>query len=168
MGIQNTAASLEDLTNAIVSCGNLLMREASRLFKPLKLSPAQFNVLHLLHLRGDGLRPSDIAQSLVVDPASMTYLMDTLEKRGWIQRGDDPKDRRVYRILLTKAGREMHDQAAKLYHTALQGTAARLAGDHDAKALLKLLTALPVAAQASTEEVLNATPKPAPKRAKSR
>jgi DNA-binding MarR family transcriptional regulator len=168
MGIQNTVASLEDLTNAIVSCGNLLVREASRLFKPLKLSPAQFNVLHLLHLRGDGLRPSDIAQSLVVDPASMTYLMDTLEKRGWIQRGDDPKDRRVYRILLTKPGREMHDQAAKLYHAALASTASRLTGEHDAKAFQKLLTALPTAAAAATEDVLSTAPKPAAKRAKSR
>jgi len=168
MGIQTNAASLEDLTNAIVSCGNLLVREAARLFKPFKLSPAQFNVLHLLHLRGDGLRPSDIAQSLVVDPASMTYLMDTLEKRGWIQRGDDPKDRRVYRILLTKPGREMHDQAAKLYHAALTGTASRLAGDHDSKAVQKLLAALPVAAAAATEDILSAAPKPTHKRPKSR
>jgi len=168
MGIQTTASSLEDLTNEIVSCGNLLVREAARLFKPFKLSPAQFNALHLLHLRGDGLRPSDIAQSLVVDPASMTYLIDTLEKRGLIQRGDDPKDRRVYRIQLTKAGRELHDQTAKLYHAALAGTAAQLGGEHDPKALLKLLTALPVAAQAATEETLNSSLKPAMKRAKTR
>ena len=45
----------------------------------------------------------------------MTGLLDRLEKIGWVRRTDDPADRRVYRVVLTPAGRALWGKIAPLY-----------------------------------------------------
>ena len=145
---------LEDLTNLVIRIGDHLVREAARLFKTKGITPAQFNVLHLLHIRGDGLRPSELSELLVVDPASATYLMDQMEKRGWILRTDDPGDRRAYRIVRTKAGREKHTEVQPLYEKGLAELSRRVGRAGEVKVALSLLALLPGAVTASTEALL--------------
>jgi DNA-binding MarR family transcriptional regulator len=38
-----------------------------------------------------------------------------LEKSGWVRRTDDPADRRVYRVVLTPAGRALWSKVTPLY-----------------------------------------------------
>ena len=108
------------LTNAVVTAANTLLREAGRLFKPFGLTAAHFNVLNLLHDVPDGLRPSDLAREMVVDPSSTTYVLDRMESSGWIRRVDDRSDRRVRRVRLTPAGRALHARVALHYEAALR------------------------------------------------
>lgn len=108
------------LTNAIISSGNVLLREAGRLFKPHEISAAQFNVLTLLADAPQGLRQSVIAQQLVVDPSSTTYVVDLMESREWVKRVADGEDRRAWRIKLTPAGRALHEKVEPLYAAALR------------------------------------------------
>lgn len=144
---------IEELTNAVVSCGNLLVREAARIFRPHGITPAQFNVLNLLVLNGDSMRPSEIAQSLVVDPASTTYLMNQVEERGWIQRVDDPADRRACLVVISAEGRAKVSEVVPLYRAALAETARHLGARPHFGEALALLADLPTAAMAATEHV---------------
>jgi DNA-binding MarR family transcriptional regulator len=115
----SAAETIEALTNAMVAGGSVLLREAGRLFRPFGLTVAHFNVLHLLAGAPAGLRPSDLTASLVVDASSTTYLLDQMEKRGWMQRRRDLHDRRGYRVRIAPAGKKLFDQVAPLYKSAL-------------------------------------------------
>jgi DNA-binding MarR family transcriptional regulator len=50
--------------------------------------------------------PSALARAADLNPASVTALIDHLEKEGVVARRRDPHDRRVSRISLTELGRE--------------------------------------------------------------
>jgi DNA-binding MarR family transcriptional regulator len=90
----------------LLRCSNTLLREAARLLAPTGLTPAQFNILNLLAERPEGVRPSEIAADLVVDPSSATYLIRQMSAQGWLKRTEDPADGRAYRLVLSAAGRK--------------------------------------------------------------
>jgi DNA-binding MarR family transcriptional regulator len=106
----------EALLSVLVT-GELLKKEASRLFAPLGITGAQFNVLILLHAQTeDGtMSQSDLGRLLTVHRSNVTGLVDRLEKLGLVQRLDDKSDRRVNRIALTEAGRETARKGEELY-----------------------------------------------------
>ncbi len=143
--LTNNAIALRDLSVSVVRAGNILQREAGRLFRPLEITAAQFNVFNLLGASSDGLRATEITQSLVVDPSSTTYLVDQLEKRGWAKREPDPDDRRAMRILLTSEGRDSHRKLVSLYHLALQQMSESFSKE-ELSAALPFLEKLPTAA----------------------
>jgi DNA-binding MarR family transcriptional regulator len=120
--------AIRRLTNAIVSSGNALLREAGRLFKPHGITAAQFNVLNLLADAPRGLRPSELTAALVVDPSSTTYVLDRMEVLGWLRRHADPRDRRATLIGLTAAGRKLHRRVTPCYVAALRETLRGLDG----------------------------------------
>lgn len=47
---------------------------------------------------------NDLANAHDVSPATMSRMISTLVERGWVQREEDPADRRQIRLTLTKAG----------------------------------------------------------------
>jgi DNA-binding MarR family transcriptional regulator len=61
---------------------------------------------------------NEVAEALGVSLPSASRAVDDLVKRGLATRDEDPDDRRVRRVSLTAAGRELSDQV----------TAARVAG----------------------------------------
>jgi DNA-binding MarR family transcriptional regulator len=56
---------------------------------------------------GTGLTPAELAESSCVSRATMTGLLDTLEKDELISRQDHPEDRRMYTVRLTSKGRTL-------------------------------------------------------------
>lgn len=48
-----------------------------------------------------------LAQYLEIKAASITYLVDSLEQRGYVARLDNPEDRRSHRIILTDKGKDV-------------------------------------------------------------
>jgi MarR family transcriptional regulator for hemolysin len=164
IGIPNIGITIKSepdirrLINAIVSAGNTLLREAGRLFKSHKITAAQFNVLILLSEAPEGLRASDLTAALVVDPSSITYVLDRMEARGWLRRAADHEDRRASRIVLTAAGRDLHGQVAPLYFAALQATLRGFAPDKIGP-LTEALGKIQEAAHAAVDTVLATTPR---------
>ena len=79
---------------------------ASRLEPPLSsagLSPRQLGVLEaLLHL--GSLSQRSLSEKMLCSPANITVLIDQLETGGLVIRQQDPEDRRVNRIAMTRAG----------------------------------------------------------------
>lgn len=103
------------LVVAVLSTADAFLRESQRLFRPLGLTGAQFNVLNLLADAADGMSQRELGDRLLVDRSNVTGLLDRMEKAGWVQRKDHPDDRRVYLVTLTPAGRALWAKANALY-----------------------------------------------------
>lgn len=73
------------------------------------LSYEMLQVLEVLW-RQDGLRQQALADATFKDKASMTLLINNLEKRGLVKRKEDAADGRNKLILLTKAGSRLQTQ----------------------------------------------------------
>jgi DNA-binding MarR family transcriptional regulator len=57
-----------------------------------------------------------LADALHCDASNITWLVDRLEERGYVERRADPTDRRVRTVVLTPAGELVREQLqAKLY-----------------------------------------------------
>jgi len=69
--------------------------------------------LKVLLRRGErgAARVSWLAERMSVSPPNITGILDRLERRGWIARTADPRDRRVVQIVLTEAGRAQAEAA---------------------------------------------------------
>ncbi|MGH3257606.1 MAG: MarR family winged helix-turn-helix transcriptional regulator [Streptosporangiaceae bacterium] len=93
---------------------HLLMLAASRVMTAyyvstlaqagVQVSPAGLGVLRIL-LNGDGLKSSDVAARGWSSPGTLTSVVNTLVREGYVERRSDAGDRRVVRLYLTDQGR---------------------------------------------------------------
>jgi MarR family transcriptional regulator for hemolysin len=73
------------------------------------MSYAQWAVLARLS-RAEGLKQSELAEVLDIQPITLTRLVDRLCDNGLIERRADPTDRRAKRLFLTPAARPVVDR----------------------------------------------------------
>ncbi|MFI7671565.1 MarR family winged helix-turn-helix transcriptional regulator [Nocardia sp. NPDC049526] len=105
----------------------LLLRQAHRraaaafaeALAPLELSGRHFGVMMLLAQDGTSTQKQLIAD-LGSDKAGMVRTVDELDRRGFVRRVQSPKDRRLYHLSLTDAGREVFVEARRLAGVAAQ------------------------------------------------
>jgi len=90
----------------------------------LGMTRAQWAVLVRLE-RAEGLKQTELADILDLQPITLTRLVDRLCDSGLIERRSDPKDRRAKRLYLTDAARplleQLHDLGQKLMTEVLAG-----------------------------------------------
>ena len=55
----------------------------------------------------DGLRPGEVARRLLVSPATVTSVVDTLERNGHVRRERSHRDRRGVMLRITDSGRRL-------------------------------------------------------------
>ena len=55
----------------------------------------------------DGINQEQLSERLRVDKGTTARAVKKLEELGYLQRSRDPEDRRVYRLQLTPAGKEL-------------------------------------------------------------
>src|ERR1700721_3192165 len=72
----------------------------------LRISPAGLGVLGGL-LAGDGLKSGDVAARGWSSPGTVTSVVNTLVREGYVERRQDPGDRRVVRLYVTDEGRRI-------------------------------------------------------------
>lgn len=104
----------------------LLDKKAQRVFTPYGLSAAQFNILNLLSGKKEGLRASDLARFLVVDPSNITGLLRRMTRSGLVADRENGRDRRQHVVALTSKGRALWDKAARDYESCLKRLSALL------------------------------------------
>lgn len=77
-----------------------------------------FELLEILGFlfRKNGVNQQEIADVIVKDKSSMTYLIDNLEKRGMVERREDQNDRRSKLIYLTEKGRALEKELSPWIH----------------------------------------------------
>lgn len=126
------------------------------------LSASGFQVLAILEGAGEPLPGHVIADRLLVSSASMTSLLDTLERRGLVERHAHPTDRRKVLIQLTDEAREIVDRMLPTVHAAATEALADLA-EHEREQLINALATVRARlAVVSTQPLL--IPKPRRKR----
>ena len=79
----------------------------------LRISPAGLGVLRVL-LAGDGLKSSDVAARGWSSPGTLTSVVNTLVREGYVERRRDPGDRRVVRLYVTEKGRQICEDYLRL------------------------------------------------------
>lgn len=85
---------------AIHDVARLLRWSFDRQSQDLGLTRAQWSVLAHLY-RGDGLQQKSLARIMDIAPITLARQLDRLEAGDWIQRRDDPSDRRAKMVYLT-------------------------------------------------------------------
>lgn len=83
------------------------------------LSVSAFQTLAILDGAGEPLPGHVIAERLLVTSASMTSLLDTLERRGYVERRPHPSDRRKVLINLTDEGQAVVDEQLPAIHAVI-------------------------------------------------
>jgi MarR family transcriptional regulator, transcriptional regulator for hemolysin len=117
------------------------------------MTRAQWQVLSRLE-RCEGLKQSELAEMLDLQPITLTRLVDRLCDNGLIERRPDPNDRRAKRLFLTKEARPLMDRIAVLGEEIMGNVLAGIDGDDVEFMLTKLGRAkenLREAIQKSTE-----------------
>jgi len=74
----------------------------------VRMSPAGLGVLRLLVAK-DGLKSSEVAVRAGSSPGTITAVVNTLTREGYVKRRPDASDRRVIRLYLTSKGRAACD-----------------------------------------------------------
>jgi MarR family transcriptional regulator, organic hydroperoxide resistance regulator len=88
--------------------GQLTNRRLQEVLEPFGLTPFHWLVLCCLW-QEDGLATSSIGDKLQQVGGTLTGVIDRMEERGLVRRERDTRDRRIWRIWLTDAGRELQD-----------------------------------------------------------
>jgi len=102
------AADRETLTREMHALAGYMMRTANvRTFNAiaeLDLSVTQIKALCVLETDGEERSVKALADSLGVSLPAMSRAVDGLFERGFVEREEDPEDRRMKRVRLTDAG----------------------------------------------------------------
>jgi MarR family transcriptional regulator, transcriptional regulator for hemolysin len=88
------------------------------------ITRAQWAVLAKVE-RFEGMKQTELAEQMEMQPITLTRLVDRLCDAGWIERRDDETDRRVNRLYLRKAARpllaKLSGLRSEITETALEG-----------------------------------------------
>ena len=91
----------------------LLRTYADQRARDLGMTRAQWAVLARVE-RSEGLKQCELADTLDLQPITLTRLIDRLCEGGLIERRPDPEDRRAKRLYLTPAARPVLDGLTRL------------------------------------------------------
>ena len=100
----------------VVRTADLLVKRIADLVQPFDLTPSSGLVLGILADAGVPLPPNQLAERLIISRASVTSLLDSLERRGYVRRLPHATDRRMLLIELTDAGRQIAHEFRLLVH----------------------------------------------------
>ena len=112
----DASAKATECAMNLVLTADLLEKHIASLLLPLNLSPATGLVLSILADFEAPISPNHIADRLIISRASVTSLLDSLEKRGFVKRQPHPSDRRMLLVEQTNSGRQVANQFRLIVH----------------------------------------------------
>ena len=98
-----------------IRTADLLFDQIGRLLRPLGVSAAGGLVLGILRDHGR-MPPSEVGDRLQVTRATVTGVVDSLERRGFVTRSANPSDRRSLLLEITPEGRAVVQELRTLVH----------------------------------------------------
>lgn len=107
----------EELRALIMLVGKAIMRDLDRRLEAsgAGVSGPQFGVMRLLSQESATI--SELSSRMMLTPATLVPVVDALERKGFVQRGTDPRDRRRVPLLLTDAGAQAVARVAEVSET---------------------------------------------------
>lgn len=115
----------------------MLRTYADQKASQLGITRAQWVVLVRVD-RFEGLKQSELAEMLDLQPISLTRLLDRLCASGLIERRSDPSDRRAKRLYLTAAARPLLEQLGVLGDDLMSTALAGVERDYVEKMVVQL------------------------------
>jgi len=110
-------ASCTEAFATLLVAGNVLAAEHERRIEhTLGVSESVAQALAVVDGAGRPLTPTEISERTLIASATMTAVLDTLERQGWIRRTPNPDDRRSVLIEITPEGRELADRFIPCLH----------------------------------------------------
>jgi len=97
----------------IMDVARLLKTYADQRARQFGISRAQWAVLARID-RNEGLKQTELADMLDLQPITLTRLLDRLAANGLIERRADPNDRRANRLYLKPAAKPLLDRLSDL------------------------------------------------------
>ncbi len=87
-----------------------------------------FEMLQVMHRlwKKPGVSQQYLAEQTAKDKACLTNLINNLEKKGWVERREDPSDRRNKQIHLTEEGEKLSLQVKPLLYNIYDEVGARM------------------------------------------
>lgn len=108
------------------------MHERTHLAKIIGLSMPQLGILFQLHYRGTcGI--SELSEKFDITNAATSQLVDKLVQSGFVQREEDPHDRRAKLLNLTEKGKELIQQSAERRYRWVEVVATKLSAEERAQ-----------------------------------
>lgn len=114
------------------------------------ISQEQFMILELLYSKGP--QPiQKISEKFSIPSGSITYVVDKLEKKGYVKREPSPTDRRGSNVTLTEAGQTLFDDIFPK-HAEVISRNLSFVSNADKEQLIVLLKAIGLGAEALGEK----------------
>jgi DNA-binding MarR family transcriptional regulator len=107
--------STESIDFLFAQVCHLHYTRAHQLLETIGLYRGQPPVLKYLW-RQEGQTQSDLAAQLNIAPATLTRMLQRMEKNGFITRKSDKNDMRLTRVYLTESGRQIEEKVKEIWN----------------------------------------------------
>src|SRR5881296_1878992 len=148
-GSERATAEAERVLDLLNSLGSttfrqLLWQKASE----LDLTYAQSQVLFYV-AEHPGCHMGDVAKAFGVTLPAVTHIVDRLEQKQFLLRGDHPADRRVYILELTRQGKALVQELRTMQKRGVEQVLARMSSEDRAKVIKGLEALVDAATEAA-------------------
>ena len=120
-----TIPALSRLENAMDTMRRAVTNARERLGSDLQLTRTQLEILMILTDK-PAQTTSELARGLFLTQSAVTQTIDTLARRGLIERRPDEHDRRIIHLHLSSTGLEITSKVRRLRHKHIQELVSQL------------------------------------------
>ena len=128
---------LSRLSASVIQFYEKLFSWESAVAKSSGLSPQQNHTIEIVGAEGP-IRMKPLADKLGVTTGTLTVMIDRLQKAGYVERKNDPNDRRAFNVVLTDLGRKTHEEH-HAYHLKLAEDISACLDKEEAELFSKML-----------------------------
>ena len=106
---------------SIYHTASLARKKSAEFFQTYGITDVQFNLLMLLRYQSDnrGLRQVALGRTTLVNRASVTAMIDRMEKSGLVSRANVPDDRRSNYVRLTRKSLALLERIEERYKSEI-------------------------------------------------
>src|SRR2546422_10391865 len=123
---RSTTTEAQQMLELLNSLGGTIFRQLLwQKASDLDLTYSQSQVLFRL-AEHPGSHMGDVAKAFGVTLPAVTHIVDRLEQKEFLLRGDHPADRRIYVLDLTRAGKALVDELQAMRLRGMGGVLARM------------------------------------------
>lgn len=112
--MKNECIRKKMLHRAIIDVNKLHRKTAKNHFEELGITHGQPKLLDFL-VEHDGCIQRELASHCHIEPATVTSILNTMEKSGLIERRQNPNDKRILNVFLTQKGKETQKSVFKVF-----------------------------------------------------
>ncbi|CAM2911761.1 MarR family winged helix-turn-helix transcriptional regulator [Erysipelothrix tonsillarum] len=109
-----------------------LLDRVKESIKDFDITINEFQALEALHHKGK-LTTQALCDTVLVPGSSMTYVVDQLEKKGFVQREKDNTDRRINYVMLTVEGTSEIEKIYQMHYQEMRRVFDQLTVDEEKK-----------------------------------